>query len=465
MLNLKNVPIVFLMMAAALAGSPAGAATICVEPTGAGGCQTTIQAAVNLAAAGDAVEIQAGLYNEQIGIPAGKDGLILMGESQKRSIIDCGSPATGDGGGNGIRILSDNVTVAALTIRNCYSNNGVQWGDGVVLLTSGLLTDVLLTSTFSDCVNIAANANGIVVDASRLVGCSDQCVDSSAAGTTITGSVLQQADNGCIEIEGNNATVTGNTISECEDDEGVEIYGDDATVVKNKITLADGGVFVRGNGSHTVTGNKISALNDDAGVALWCDGTCTAALIASNKISGLNDDADGIQVRDGVAGVIVEKNKITDASDSGVDIEDGTGVVVRGNKVTRGGWENEAGILVNGTGHTVERNSVQKVNGSGFGILGSGHTFIGNKSRANLRDGFFIDATDVTLTANQASANLGQGIHAYLGATATLTDNTASGNRNVNGISYDFCDDAGGGIIDGGGNSFAVAGAPGCELF
>src|SRR5215468_1148618 len=51
--------------------------TVCAEP---GVCDyTTIQAAVNAASADDVIKVQAGSYNENVVIPAGKNGLTLAG--------------------------------------------------------------------------------------------------------------------------------------------------------------------------------------------------------------------------------------------------------------------------------------------------------------------------------------------------------------------------------------------------
>jgi len=42
------------------------AATLCVNPTGSSGCQTTIGKAVTAASAGDTVQVAAGTYKEDV---------------------------------------------------------------------------------------------------------------------------------------------------------------------------------------------------------------------------------------------------------------------------------------------------------------------------------------------------------------------------------------------------------------
>ncbi|HYW48098.1 MAG TPA: hypothetical protein VE959_34865 [Bryobacteraceae bacterium] len=71
---------------------PLGAATVCVNPSGQGGCQKTIAAAVAAAAAGDTVNIAAGTYKESVTI--GK-ALALIGTDASKTIVDATGLNTG----------------------------------------------------------------------------------------------------------------------------------------------------------------------------------------------------------------------------------------------------------------------------------------------------------------------------------------------------------------------------------
>jgi hypothetical protein len=93
----------------------AAAATLCVDPSGGGGCYTKIQTAVNHAAAYDVINVKKGTYYEDvtIGIP-----LSLIGAGAHQSVINA------DGLANGIFVDGFDhaglhaVTIAGFTIEN-----------------------------------------------------------------------------------------------------------------------------------------------------------------------------------------------------------------------------------------------------------------------------------------------------------------------------------------------------------
>jgi hypothetical protein len=91
------------------------AATLCVNPSGKGGCYTKIQSAVNAASANDVINVAPGTYTEDVTI--GKP-LSLIGAGAQKTIIDAGKLANGvlvDGYDNpGLR----HVTVAGFTVQH-----------------------------------------------------------------------------------------------------------------------------------------------------------------------------------------------------------------------------------------------------------------------------------------------------------------------------------------------------------
>ena len=87
-----------LIGAVGLGNSVAHAASLCVHPSGAGQCFTTIQSAVDAAKTGDRIIIRAGKYIEQV-IISGKD-LELVGRSgavlqAPAGLQDAQTPITG----------------------------------------------------------------------------------------------------------------------------------------------------------------------------------------------------------------------------------------------------------------------------------------------------------------------------------------------------------------------------------
>ena len=110
-----TLPLICCAAMIAAAGQNLAASTLCVKPSGSGGCYSTIQMAVNQAAANDVIKVEAGTYKEDVvvGIP-----LTLKGAGAGHSVID----ATGLA--NGVYIDGydhpglNHVTLAGFTVKN-----------------------------------------------------------------------------------------------------------------------------------------------------------------------------------------------------------------------------------------------------------------------------------------------------------------------------------------------------------
>ena len=129
-----------LVVMAGLGNSVAYAASLCVHPTGAGQCYTSIQAAVDAANSGDRIILRAGKYVEQVTI-SGKD-LTLVGRSgaviqAPAEMQDTLSPIFGFPGRPILLVTDAEVTVRDLTIDGANSAENNPFLQGIVFLNAG----------------------------------------------------------------------------------------------------------------------------------------------------------------------------------------------------------------------------------------------------------------------------------------------------------------------------------------
>ena len=105
-------------LAFAVACQPAMAATLCVNPTGASGCQATIGAAVSAASSGDTIQVAAGTYKEEVTI---SKTLALIGAGSASTIIDATGLPDGinvDGSASAPMPGVSGVVVSGFTVEN-----------------------------------------------------------------------------------------------------------------------------------------------------------------------------------------------------------------------------------------------------------------------------------------------------------------------------------------------------------
>jgi hypothetical protein len=129
-----------LIVLAGVGNSVAYASSLCVHPTGAGQCYTSIQAAVDAANSGDRIIIRAGKYVEQV-IISGKD-LTLVGRSgaliqAPAAMEDTLSPIFGFPGRPILLVTDAEVTVRDLTIDGANSAENNPFLQGIVFLNAG----------------------------------------------------------------------------------------------------------------------------------------------------------------------------------------------------------------------------------------------------------------------------------------------------------------------------------------
>ena len=448
------------------AAAPAPA--VCVDPTGADGCETTVQAGVDATAAGGLVEIRAGVYFEAIVVDATKTGLVIAGAGAKKARIK-GLPVVADE--PLFDIDADNVTVRDLTLENADRTGMDIDAAGVVV------RDVRILAADGDCIEIDG-ANATVED-SELVACDDAGIDVDGAGAAIRGVDVERVAGTCLVGDGlDGGVIEDNKLVHCGD-YGMDVGGDDLriegnlvrgspgeeclsasgsdrlSVIGNTFEMCEGVVSISGD-TPVVEKNKVEG-SFNGGLRITCADLCADARVVDNKVAAI--DGKGFDLHASEAGgMLVHGNSVEGAVSDGFELT-GLGMVVVKNKVSESGAAAGAGFDVQGSGHTLENNKVSDYDGPGFEIAGDSHTLVKNSAKNNLADGFSFTATAVGIVAtdNKASGNGGPGFEVLAGATATtLSGNKASKNR------VDVCDE-GTGTVDDGSNKFGTVGDCGVD--
>jgi hypothetical protein len=131
---------IILIVITVLGSNVAYASSLCVHPSGAGGCHRSIQAAVDAANSGDKILIRAGKYVEQITV-SGKD-LTLVGRSgaviqAPAAMEDTLSPLFGFPGRPILLVTDAEVTVHDLVIDGANSAENNPFLQGIVFLNAG----------------------------------------------------------------------------------------------------------------------------------------------------------------------------------------------------------------------------------------------------------------------------------------------------------------------------------------
>jgi hypothetical protein len=346
----------------AVFAQPGAAATLCVNPAGSDGCYSTIQAAVNHAAANDVINVAGGTYEEDvvIGIP-----LALISAGDDKSVID----ATGLPNGIFVDGLDHpglhSVTIAGFKVQNAlYEAVLVVSAADVTIRDSSFLNNDKFGPVFNpaaaNCVGQPAfetDESGDCGGAVHLIG----TVNSIVSGNLMTGNAdgILISDE-TAESRGN--LVVHNTVKNNPLDCGIVLashapvgstgpffathYGVDNNTVAENLSADNGvqvggagvGLFSDGNGPGRVSGNVIihNTLtgNGIGGVSLHTHvGPAFSApaddmsgnMIIGNAISkNLADSADtatpgrvGININSGgggspVVGTVITQNEIWD---------------------------------------------------------------------------------------------------------------------------------------------------------
>jgi parallel beta-helix repeat protein len=426
-----------LAFASCLALAGPASAVVCVNPNDAD-CQPTIQAGVNAAAPGEVVQVAGGLYLEEVAI--GTQGVILRGG--KGVVIDPSGLAPP---ANAITIGAANVAIEGIAIRN---------GDDAGIEINGVagvrLSGVDIQSADDDCVEMNDVTPNAVIEDSRFRSCGGDAVSSEdsqglqllgngfADAVDVTGddvraerNVWSRSGGTCLAIDGASAVVTGNRFDLCGG--GIEIDGDDASIVRNTLTNTDGGAIDVAGDDPIVESNTITSAGG-TGIDLFCDASCGTARIHRNRLTSIAGTAVSAEALD--QNLQIEANQISQVSGTGLSL-DTLGANVIGNRVTAAGGAGGECIDLDGDDNTLSGNGLAICGGDGIKADGDANTIEDNRIAGSGDDG--IDVVDEgagnQLLGNQAGGASDNGIEVSPDATGTtVSDNNASGLR------ADYCD-------------------------
>jgi hypothetical protein len=426
-------------LAGLLAASPAEAVTtICVTPASVTTCPShTITAALTLASPGAIIKVAPGTYyDNNITVPAGLDGLQIVGATKTNTILDIGSNTALAvvSGGTGIIINSRNVVVKNMMIRN-GSLGVLSYAPGTIVTGMNFLGQ--------DGLGVLLFSYNAQVTTSEFHGMSI-AVLGTGFGTIVKGNLITDTTTGVILV-GDQGQVQLNKVYNSVI--GIEVAADGAQVKSNDVRYQTLGILTVG-AFPTVQLNKVFA--SQMGIESVCS-TCFGGSVASNLVT----DATlyGILVSSDAPGLFVQNNSVLRA---------GTGIVVSN---TAGGGDRAVFLLTNkaadigndmlaldpssskghcysitGDSNVAYKNQAKGCSSSGIYATGNNNTLDSNVAAGTFENGFTVDGAAVPysgnyLTTNKATGNTGEGIAIIGNASGTTVQfNSATLNRT------NFCD-------------------------
>lgn len=399
------------------------ATIVCPNPSGG---IVTFQDALDAAAEGDVVLLLEGEYRGTFSV-AGKADLTIRGVHRDKVVLDARPDAEATGPALHATACP-RLRVEDLTLRNAAGSGP----DGVGLRISDSAEVSLARVRVEGC-----ESYGVLSEFSPVI----TLVDCEASGNA-----------GGVSLDGNTPTLLRVTV-EGDALQGIQLFGDDATVERCTVRRIRGGsgIDISGQGPRVFKCEVSSVLDDGT------SGIATSGAYPDLRANAVEGCDTGIFVIYGAEGV-VRNNQVRDCFAAGIRLGGVSHhLTLEKNRVTRCGSPAVPGYWLDGDAQTLIDNTAERCGGDGFRIVASAHTLVGNRALGNVRDGFDVDAaaTGTRLEANVAKGNAAEGIE-NSGADTALRDNVAKKNR------LDFASD--GTVVDEGGNGFVIEGAPAPQI-
>ncbi|UCE29021.1 MAG: right-handed parallel beta-helix repeat-containing protein [Candidatus Bathyarchaeota archaeon] len=291
----------------------------------------TIQAAVNAAGNGDIIEVDAGIYPENVVV---NKTVTINGDSATNTIVDSGGEDTV------FNILEDNVELCNLTIRNGGSYSGV---------------------------TIYYPYDGLTIRNTRIIDNTVGVVISDADGNTIEDNVfINNQMYGIDVIESSNTIIRNNQISESAF--GIEISDTSSSqVINNTVSDTSYGIYVpysnNGNiSANTLTSNSwniyltysnsnIIGYNNILGGAVGCQ----LMYSEDNTVSDNTVDGSSYGIYLGYCGANTVSTNILSQTDWGLDLYNSAGSTIIENFMLENSWG--AWIAADSDGNSIYHNN------------------------------------------------------------------------------------------------------------
>lgn len=392
---------------------------------------TSIQAAIDAAGPGDRVLVGPGVYLGGVRIPAGKDGLRLVG---RRATIDAHDGASS--GSYTVEVDSDRVEIEGFTLRNATSAQVDVQGDDFVLRRCVLRN--------SDEYGVYVSGERAAVEDCSILGTLEAAIYVNGNGARVAGTRIGNCGEGAISIDGDDALVEDTSVRVIEDSAGVRIVGARSTVRGVHATNNDDDcITVQGDDAVvegcTVTHARSSGINVtgamvrvDRNVVRSCRSTGirvsgTGITVSGNDVARIATGNTGISIHlDPQRGAdapsaTLEGNKVADTHGFGIAVEGVGTATLRRCETRRTGAGYAGGFYVRTVSATVEDCTSIDAGDTAFQIESAGDTGLATLLRCVASgaagDGFQISAIGATLTDCRAELCGGEGLHNTVAGT------------------------------------------------